>query len=61
MPPATIDAPSEPEPRSRSALAATLLVPVGVVSFAGGAVLTLWPLWALGLVLVAGGFFVYRD
>jgi len=52
--------PSEPEPEPTGALAATLLVLVGAVSFAGGALLSLWPLWALGLVLVAGGFLVYR-
>lgn len=53
--------PSEPEPEQTGAFAATLLVLVGAVSFAGGALLTLWPLWALGLVLVAGGFLVYRG
>jgi len=52
------------EPRegvSRTALAATVLVFAGTVAFTGGAILAAWPLWALGLVLVAAGFLLYRP
>ena len=45
----------------RAALAATLLVLAGTFVVVGGAVVGIWPLWAAGLVLVAGGFFVYRP
>jgi hypothetical protein len=51
---------ADPAP-SRAALFSTALVVGGVTAFTAGAMLTLWPLWALGLVLVAGGFFVYRP
>lgn len=50
-----------PQRPHRSAVVATALVLVGVASFAGGAVLTIWQLWALGLALVAAGFFAYRP
>jgi hypothetical protein len=50
-----------PEPHGRSALVATVLVVAGAGSFAAGALLVTWPLWALGLLLVAGGFLVYRP
>jgi hypothetical protein len=53
--------PALPPNPHRSAAAATALVLVGVASFAGGAVLTIWQLWALGLALVAAGFFAYRP
>ena len=42
-------------------LAATALVAAGVGLFAAGAVVGLWPVWAFGLALVAGGFFAYRP
>jgi hypothetical protein len=53
----------QPLPRKprRSASVATALVLAGAASFAGGAVLTIWQLWALGLTLVAAGFFAYRP
>jgi hypothetical protein len=41
--------------------AATALTFLGVAAFAVGAVLILWPLWAAGLALVAGGVLVYRP
>jgi len=52
-----------PEPRRPpiGALVATVLVTVGVALFASGAVLAVWPLWAAGLGLIAGGFFAYRP
>ena len=53
--------PAPPEKPQRSASAATALVLVGVAAFAGGAVLTIWQLWALGLTLVAAGFIAYRP
>jgi hypothetical protein len=40
----------------RAALLATCLVLAGAVAVTGGAVLGLWPVWVVGLVLVAGGF-----
>lgn len=43
------------------AATSTLLVLVGTVAFTGGAVLALWPIWALGLGLVAVGFLAYRP
>jgi hypothetical protein len=60
MPPAPETASADPAP-TRAALFSTALVVGGVITFTAGAMLTLWPLWALGLVLVAGGFFVYRP
>jgi hypothetical protein len=45
----------------RSALFATLLVLAGTFVVTCGAVVGIWPLWAGGLLLVAGGFFVYRP
>jgi hypothetical protein len=44
-----------------SALTATLLALSGAVLFAAGETLTLWPLWALGLALFAGGLLVYTP
>ena len=43
------------------ALAGAAFVSLGAFAFTAGAVLGLWPLWAVGLALVAGGFFVYRP
>jgi len=62
-PPVVVQRP-EPEPfaaQDRAALAATSLVLAGTFVVTCGAVLGLWPLWAVGLVLVAGGFLVYRP
>ncbi len=51
-----------PDPRiDPAALTATLLALVGTLVVTTGAVLGLWPLWALGLALVAGGLVVYRP
>ncbi|PWU24919.1 MAG: hypothetical protein C5B48_03920 [Candidatus Rokuibacteriota bacterium] len=55
---------SESEPRERlprAAAAATALAALGVITFAGGAVIASWPIWALGLALLACGFLVYRP
>jgi hypothetical protein len=56
--------PAAPEP-GRSvpwrALAGALCVTLGAFAFTVGAVVATWPLWAAGLALVAGGFFVYRP
>lgn len=54
----------EPDPLPRQpwpALAAGLLVIAGAAAFTTGAMLTLWPLWALGLTFVAAGFLAYRP
>lgn len=52
----------EPEPSGRGdALAATLLALSGATLFAAGASLQLWPVWALGLALFAGGALVYSP
>ncbi|HZO62971.1 MAG TPA: hypothetical protein VFB35_08320 [Gaiellaceae bacterium] len=53
----------EPPAESFPVLAAlaTALTVAGVGAFAAGAVLVLWPLWAAGLGLVAGGCLVYRP
>jgi hypothetical protein len=56
-PPAHVEAPRAPA----AALAATLLVVIGVGAFTSGAVLGLWQLWAVGLLLVATGLFAYRP
>jgi hypothetical protein len=44
-----------------SAAIATALTVAGVAAFTAGAVLVLWPVWALGLALVAGGYLAYRP
>jgi hypothetical protein len=57
-------APHRPAPAERFPLlaaAATTLTIAGVAAFAAGAMLVLWPLWAAGLALVAGGCLVYRP
>ena len=53
----------EPAPEGFPLLAAiaTTLTIAGVAAFALGAVMVLWPVWALGLGLVAGGYLVYRP
>jgi hypothetical protein len=52
----------EPEPPARGdALAATLLALSGATVFAAGATLQLWPVWALGLALFAGGLLIYSP
>jgi hypothetical protein len=33
----------------------------GTVGFLAGAVLVIWPLWAVGLALVAASLLVYRP
>jgi hypothetical protein len=56
--PAPGEAPASP---TAGAAAATALTLLGATAFAAGAVLLLWPLWAAGLALVAGGLLVYRP
>lgn len=53
----------EPAPEGLPLLAAiaTTMTIAGVAAFALGAVMVLWPVWALGLGLVAGGYLVYRP
>ena len=43
-----------------SAGAASLLALLGAVAFVTGAALVLWPLWAAGIALVAGGLLVLQ-
>jgi hypothetical protein len=58
LPQARLDPPHRED---RAALAATLLVLAGTFVVTCGAVVGVWPIWAAGLVLVAGGFFAYRP
>jgi hypothetical protein len=44
----------------RSATLATLLVLAGTAAFTAGAVTVMWPIWALGLVLVAASFVAFE-
>jgi hypothetical protein len=57
--PATV--PESPRDLAAGATAATALAFLGVTAFATGAVLLLWPLWAVGLALVAGGLLIDRP
>jgi hypothetical protein len=59
-----VELPAEPAHDSgisARAATSTALVLAGTLAFTAGAVLALWPLWALGLGLVAVGFFAYRP
>ncbi len=47
------------EPNWRSGVA-TLLVLAGTAAFTAGAIATLWPVWAVGLGLVAASFLVFE-
>jgi hypothetical protein len=51
----------EQAPSAQGAFPATVFVISGAAAFAGGATMDLWPLWALGLALVAGALLVYRP
>jgi hypothetical protein len=53
----------EPVPEGFPLLAAiaTALTIAGVAAFALGALMAVWPLWAMGLALVAGGYLIYRP
>ncbi len=55
LPAITPDPPSE----ARTATLALLCLVVGTGLFTAGAVLTLWPIWAIGLALVAAASLVY--
>lgn len=50
-----------PAPNGASALASFSLAVCGALIFAAGATLELWPIWALGLALVAGALLVYTP
>jgi hypothetical protein len=45
----------------RAAAGSLALLIVGSAAFIGGAVLALWPVWAVGLALVAAASLVYRP
>jgi hypothetical protein len=49
------------EERPYSAGAASLLALLGAIAFVTGAALVLWPVWAAGVALLAGGLLVYRP
>ena len=57
LPLVEVEAPSD----TRAAAASLALVVAGTAVFTTGAVLTLWPVWAVGLALVAAASFVYRP
>jgi hypothetical protein len=63
--PTPLPAEEVPEPElpvgGASALTATLLALAGALVFALGASVELWPVWALGLALFAGGLLVYTP
>jgi len=55
--------PGRAERRARipwAAALATVLVLAGTAAFTAGAVATLWPVWALGLGLVAASFLIFE-
>ena len=53
--------PAATEEPPYSAGAASLLALFGAVAFVTGAALVLWPMWAAGIALVAGGLLVHRP
>jgi hypothetical protein len=53
--------PAPEVPSAWVAATATTLTLLGVTAFTAGAVLLLWPVWAVGLALVAGGVLAYRP
>jgi hypothetical protein len=59
----TTPSPAGPAPAlvPRGAAAAAALTFLGVGAFVTGAVLIFWPLWAVGLALVAAGCLAYRP
>ena len=56
-----VPVPAAPAGPPYAAAVATVFTGLGAVAFASGALFVLWPLWAGGLVLVAGGLLVYRP
>jgi hypothetical protein len=59
-PPRRPAAPDEPANLARP-VAAFLLALGGSLAFVAGATLSLWPLWAAGLVAVCGSVVAYRP
>jgi hypothetical protein len=60
----TVQPPADPPAAPGGMLAAALATGatvLGAAAFVAGAVLVLWPVWAAGLALVAGGALVYRP
>jgi hypothetical protein len=53
--------PPDRDPHVISAATASGLALVGALAFVSGAALLLWPLWAAGLALVAGGLLAQRS
>jgi hypothetical protein len=53
-------APETPPPLISAATASGLAL-LGAIAFVSGAALVMWPLWAAGLALVAGGLLVQRS
>jgi hypothetical protein len=58
LPVEAVDPPSE---TNRAAAIAALLVLAGTVAFAAGAIAGLWPVWGLGIGLVAASYLLFRD
>jgi hypothetical protein len=56
-----VSAPTMERSTVAAAAAAAALTVLGATAFATGAVLLLWPVWAAGLALVAGGLLLYRP
>ena len=53
--------PVEPEGGRGPAIVASALMLAGSVAFVGGAVGSLWPLWAFGIALVCVSFLAYKP
>jgi hypothetical protein len=53
--------PVEPKGRRGAAVIASALMLAGSIAFVGGAVGSLWPLWAFGIALVCASFVAYKP
>ncbi len=60
-PPLPVEEEPEPAAVHPNPLAGTALAIVGALVFAAGASVSLWPVWALGIMLFAGGFLIFRP
>jgi hypothetical protein len=60
-PPLPVEEEPPPPVGHGNPIAGTVLAMTGAIVFAAGASIALWPVWALGLALFAGGFLVYRP